>query len=96
MNIELLRADITSIKVDAIVNPTNPQLQHVGGLGRVLVCEGGEIIQKESSEMGPVPVGEAVVTSGGNLLCELLDGGLINIGSTLQNLLNQLLALLGA
>lgn len=72
MNIELLRADITSIKVDAIVNPTNPQLQHVGGLGRVLVREGGEIIQRESSEMAPVPVGEAVITSGGNLLCKFV------------------------
>jgi len=30
----------------------------------------------------------------GNLLCELLDGGLISIGSTLQGVLNQILALL--
>ena len=30
----------------------------------------------------------------GNLLCELLDGGLISIGSTLQGILNQILALL--
>jgi len=30
----------------------------------------------------------------GNLLCELLDGGLINIGATLQNIINQLIALL--
>jgi hypothetical protein len=29
----------------------------------------------------------------GNLLCELLNGGLINVGSTLQGILNQLLAL---
>jgi O-acetyl-ADP-ribose deacetylase (regulator of RNase III) len=72
MDIELLRADITSIKVDAIVNPTNPQLQHVGGIGRVLVREGGEVIQRESSEIGSVPVGEAVVTTGGNLLCKFV------------------------
>ncbi len=30
----------------------------------------------------------------GNLLCELLGGGLINIGSTLQGILNQIIALL--
>ena len=30
----------------------------------------------------------------GNLLCQLLGGGLINIGATLQNILNQILALL--
>src|ERR1051325_5443397 len=72
MDIELLRADITSLKVDAIVNPTNPQLQHVGGIGRVLVREGGEVIQRESAEIGSVPVGEAVVTTGGNLLCKFV------------------------
>ncbi|HTL16137.1 MAG TPA: hypothetical protein VL793_02820, partial [Patescibacteria group bacterium] len=32
----------------------------------------------------------------GNLLCELLDGGLINLGTTLQGILNQLTALLTA
>jgi len=53
MDIELLRADITSIKVDAIVNPTNAPMQHVRGVGIV-------------------PVGEAVVTTGGNLLCKFV------------------------
>jgi len=72
MDIELLRADITSIKIDAIVNPTNSQLQHIAGLGRVLVREGGKIIQKESSEIGFVPVGTAIVTTGGNLLCKFV------------------------
>jgi O-acetyl-ADP-ribose deacetylase (regulator of RNase III) len=72
MEIELLRADITSLKVDAIVNPSLPNLQHVGTLGRVLVREGGKIIQKESSQIGPVPVGTAVVTTGGNLLCKFI------------------------
>ena len=72
MLIQLLRADITSLKVDAIVNPASSQLQHFAGLGRVVVREGGEIIQKESSEIGPVPVGEAIVTTGGNLLCKFI------------------------
>jgi len=30
----------------------------------------------------------------GNLLCELLDGGLINLGATLQDILNQIIGLL--
>lgn len=72
MHIHLLRADITSLKVDAIVNPANPQLQHVGGVGRELLREGGKVIQRESASFGNVPVGSAVVTTGGNLLCKFV------------------------
>jgi hypothetical protein len=47
---------------------------------------------------GPITVDITAVTGRGNLLgnllCELLDGGLINIGATLQGILNQILALL--
>lgn len=52
MHIQLLRADITSIKVDAIVNPASPQVQVAG--------------------IGPLPVGSAVATPGGNLLCKFI------------------------
>jgi O-acetyl-ADP-ribose deacetylase len=51
MTIELLRADIASIKVDAIVNAS--QKQHVNGVGKV-------------------PVGNAVITTGGNVLCKFV------------------------
>jgi hypothetical protein len=47
---------------------------------------------------GPVTVDITGVTGQGNLLgnllCQLLGGGLINIGATLQDILNQILALL--
>ena len=47
---------------------------------------------------GPVTVDLTAVTGPGNLLgnllCELLDGSLINLGSTLQDILNQILGLL--
>lgn len=72
MHIELLRADIKSLKVDAIVNPANPQMQHVGGLGRELVREGGREIQDESIANAPLLPGTAVVTTGGNLLCRFV------------------------
>jgi len=35
-------------------------------------------------------------TGQGNLLCELLDGNLLNVGMTLQNLITELLAVLNA
>lgn len=72
MHIQLLRADLTSLKVDAIVNPTNPHLQHVGGIGRELVREGGADIQRESVGPTPLPPGTAIVTTGGNLLCRFV------------------------
>ena len=45
MHIELLRADTTSLKLDAMVNESTP---------------------------GSVPVGQATVTTGGNLLCKFV------------------------
>ena len=50
MNIELLRADISSLKVDAIVNPANPQL--LAGyaprpeVGQAIIMEGGNLFCK--------------------------------------------------
>jgi O-acetyl-ADP-ribose deacetylase (regulator of RNase III) len=50
MDIEILRADVSSLKVDAIINPA-PALHAAAGDARV---------------------GEAVVTSGGNVLCKFV------------------------
>ena len=70
----LHHADITSVKVDAIVNAANEHLQHGGGVAAAIVRTGGRQIQHESNEivkrLGPIPVGEAVETSGGRLPCQ--------------------------
>jgi O-acetyl-ADP-ribose deacetylase (regulator of RNase III) len=66
----LVEGDITERKVDAIVNPANSYLQHGGGVAGAIVRKGGNIIQKESNEIGFVPVGSSVVTSSGNLACK--------------------------
>jgi len=69
--IKFVKGDITKLKVDAIVNAANPWLKHGGGVAAAIVRAGGEIIQKESDEIiskrGPLKVGDAVFTSGGNL-----------------------------
>ena len=50
MDIELLRADVSSLKVDAIVNPANPQL--LAGYtprpaaGEAIITEGGNLFCK--------------------------------------------------
>jgi O-acetyl-ADP-ribose deacetylase (regulator of RNase III) len=72
MQVELIRGDITSLRVDAIVNAANSHLEHGGGVAGAIARQGGEAIQKESDRIGYVPVGNAVITSGGSLLCKYI------------------------
>ncbi|MGA7616016.1 MAG: macro domain-containing protein [Thermoanaerobaculia bacterium] len=67
MKIELMEGDITTLHVDAIVNPANSQLQHGGGVAGAISRKGGPAIQQESDRIGFVPVGGAAVTSAGHL-----------------------------
>lgn len=68
---KVVKGDITQELVEAIVNAANSYLKHGGGVAGAIVRAGGEIIQKESDEYvakyGPLPVGSATITSGGNL-----------------------------
>jgi len=69
--IELVKGDITELEVDCIVNAANSMLKMGGGVAGAIKRKGGQKIQDECDEIvskkGPVPVGEAVITSGGNL-----------------------------
>ncbi len=59
--------DLTEEPVDAIVNAANSSLVHGGGLAAAIARRGGPIIDRESREIAPVPVGGAAPTSGGEL-----------------------------
>ncbi len=65
--IELLQGDITENDADAIVNAANSRLILGGGVAGAIARKGGPAIQQECSALGSCPVGEAVVTTGGNL-----------------------------
>lgn len=65
--IELKEADITEQQVDAIVNPANTQLVLGGGVAGAIRKKGGETIQEECSRLGPIEVGQAVITTAGDL-----------------------------
>ncbi|MCX7793867.1 MAG: macro domain-containing protein [Thermodesulfovibrionales bacterium] len=65
--ITLVKGDITEREVDAIVNAANSHLKHGGGVAGAIVKKGGKIIQEESDRIGYVPVGQAVITTGGKL-----------------------------
>ena len=69
--IQVVQGDITTEKVDAIVNAANEYLQHGGGVARTISKQGGLAIQKESDawvqEHGRVPHANPAWTSGGRL-----------------------------
>ncbi len=65
--VKIIKGDITEENVDAIVNAANSYLKHGGGVAGAILRKGGRIIQEESDKIGYVPVGNAAVTSAGNL-----------------------------
>ena len=66
-NIVLKKGDITELDVDAIVNAANTELILGGGVAGAISRIGGPTIQDECNKIGIIPLGEAAVTSGGNL-----------------------------
>lgn len=65
--LRIIRGDITERDCDAIVNPANNHLKHLGGVAGALVKKGGSVIQEESDKIGYVETGQAVITSAGKL-----------------------------
>jgi O-acetyl-ADP-ribose deacetylase len=67
VRVEILQGDLTEMDTDAIINAANNDLQLGGGVAGAIRRKGGPKIQAECDEIGPVPVGGAAITSGGNL-----------------------------
>lgn len=66
--ISIERGDLTDREVDAVVNPANSLLTMTTGVAAAIKRKGGVIIEEEATRQGPVEVGEAVLTPGGNLI----------------------------
>jgi len=69
--ISILKGDITQIVVDAIINAANTSLLDGGGVDGAIHRRGGAAIlaecQKIRAKQGGCAVGEAVITTAGNL-----------------------------
>ena len=65
MPLEIIRNDITKMKVDAIVNAANTELRMGGGVcGAIFQAAGAVELQEACKEIGECPTGQAVITDG--------------------------------
>ncbi len=65
--LEVLEGDITALEVDAIANAANNRLWMGGGVAGAIRRAGGEEIEREAMQQGPIEVGDAVATGAGRL-----------------------------
>ena len=75
--ITLVKGDITEIPVDVIVNASNAELKHIGGVALAIAKKGGPVIQEESDRYaykeGKLSDGDAVMMKNiGKLPCKRL------------------------
>jgi len=95
--IALQQGDITAVAVDAIVNAANTRLQLGAGVAGAIRRKGGPTIQQECDQIGPVSLGEAALTGGGQLTARSVIhaasmhlGGLTSEGSLRDATVNSL------
>jgi O-acetyl-ADP-ribose deacetylase (regulator of RNase III) len=82
-SVAIERGDITDWEVDAIVNAANSTLAMGTGVAGAIKRKGGVIIEEEALRQGPVEIGEAVLTTGGNLAATHVIHGAV-MGTDLQ------------
>ena len=65
--VRVLQGDLTEMDTDAVVNAANNRLWMGGGVAGALKRKGGKIIEEEAVRKRPIPIGEAAITTGGEL-----------------------------
>jgi O-acetyl-ADP-ribose deacetylase (regulator of RNase III) len=65
--VRIVKGDISSTEVDAVVNAANNHLWMGAGVAGTLKRRGGQEIEEEAVKKGPIPVGDAVETGAGAL-----------------------------
>lgn len=64
MAVSILKGDITTLKVDAVVNAANSSLRGGGGVDGAIHRKAGPELDKECRAIGRCPQGEARITRG--------------------------------
>ncbi|MFQ5680999.1 MAG: macro domain-containing protein [Candidatus Omnitrophota bacterium] len=70
VELEIIKGDITRLDVRAVVNAANNKLLMGGGVAGAIKRVGGQSIEEEAVRLGPIGIGDAVVTSAGKLPAE--------------------------
>jgi len=65
--LEIIRSDITKLKIDAIVNPANCKLKMTKGLAAAIKKRAGDSVEKLAKRKAPAKTGNAVWTTAGKL-----------------------------
>ena len=65
--LRLIEGNIALVDAEAVVNAANKSLILGGGVAGAIRSFGGPSIQEECNSIGPIEVGEAVITGAGNL-----------------------------
>ena len=65
--IKLELGDLAEARTEAIVNAANNELWMGSGVAGALKRAGGVVIEQEAIKLGPINIGEAVITGAGNL-----------------------------
>ena len=69
--IEAIQADITTLDIDVVVNAAHSSLMGGGGVDGAIHRAGGPAIREECkvivARQGPLPTGQAVITTAGNM-----------------------------
>ena len=67
MDVSVVEGDITTLEVDALANAANSSLVMGSGVAGAILRAGGDEIQREALERGPIERGDAVATGAGKL-----------------------------
>jgi O-acetyl-ADP-ribose deacetylase (regulator of RNase III) len=83
MELTVVEGDITQLEVDAIANAANDALWMGAGVAGAIKRTGGDEIEREAVDKGPIPVGDAVATGAGRLQARWVVHGAV-MGQDLQ------------
>ena len=70
MPLQIIRQDITQMKVDAIVNTTNEEMVGYSGVDYAIHSAAGEGMDIACAKLAPLGLGQAKITSGYKLPCQ--------------------------